>query len=112
MLYPEMSKYMSHEAFAAATIAEAKRPVSGRAHAQDHCQSYETIMESDQSRFNPVMSTVQNCLMKENGPAPGSFASSGARMDVDVEAELGRCRIAATKAILPRRPVHHRRPGG
>jgi len=70
MLYPEMSKYMSHEAFAAATIAEAKRLKIPVALHQDHCQSYETIMRAIKAGFTSVMFDAQNFLMKKMSAAP------------------------------------------
>ena len=55
MLYPEMSKYMSHEAFAAVTKAEAKKVKIPVALHQDHCATYEIIMRAIKAGFTSVM---------------------------------------------------------
>jgi ketose-bisphosphate aldolase len=97
MLYPEMSKYMSHEAFAAATIAEAKKAKIPVALHQDHCQSYETIMRAIKAGFTSVMFDGSKLSFEDNVKGTCEIVKAAHAMDVDVEAELGRVGIAANK---------------
>jgi ketose-bisphosphate aldolase len=97
MLYPEMSKYMSHEAFAAATKAQAKKVKIQVALHQDHCQSYETIMRAIKAGFTSVMFDGSKLPYEENVRGAGEIVKVAHAFDVDVEAELGRVGIAANK---------------
>ncbi|MGP8080931.1 MAG: class II fructose-bisphosphate aldolase [Dehalococcoidales bacterium] len=97
MLYPEMSKYMCHEAFAAATKAQAKKVKIPVALHQDHCQSYETIMRAIKAGFTSVMFDGSKLPYEENVRGTGEIVKVAHAFDVDVEAELGRVGIAANK---------------
>lgn len=98
MLYPGMSNLITFKAFADITktlAAKAKVPVGLHL---DHCQSFETIMETIHSGFTSVMVDGASFDFEENVRLTSEVVRAAHAMGVDVEAELGHVGSASNTA--------------